>query len=189
MVLPLSGLVAGALGAGLLRAVPRGANIRWLWCALPTAALWAVTARAAVPASWSPVPLLLSWLLVLLAAADIRHSRLPDALTLPAYPALAVLLWFAGADPIRSVIGCLVFFGVHLAVHRWWPAALGGGDVKLAGALGAVLGAVSWVALPAAAGLASAITLVGALWRPRDALPHGPGLAAATWLTSLWGPG
>ncbi|MEU6152818.1 A24 family peptidase [Actinosynnema sp. NPDC047251] len=188
MVIPLSGLVAGTLGASLLRAIPRGANVRWLWCALPTAALWAITASVPAPDGWLPVPLLLSWLLVLVAATDLRHGRLPNALTLPAYPAVAVVLWFAGAHLERSIIGCLVFFGVHFAVHRWRPAALGGGDVKLAGALGAVLGAVSWLALPVAAALASAITLVGVLRRPRDALPHGPGLAAATWLTSMSGP-
>ncbi|MEU4806092.1 A24 family peptidase [Actinosynnema sp. NPDC023587] len=189
MLLPLSGLVAGTLGARLLRVLPRGADVGWLWCALPTAALWATTVAAAdVPGRWLPVPLLLSWLVVLFAVTDYRHRRLPDALTLPAYPVLALVLWFAGADLGRSVIGCLLFFGVHWAVHRWRPSALGGGDVKLAGALGAVLGAVSWLALPVAAGVASAITLVGALRRSRCGLPHGPGLTGATWLTSVWGP-
>ncbi|MBW4720993.1 prepilin peptidase [Saccharothrix obliqua] len=188
MVLPLTGLVAGTLGARLLRVIPRGTDVRWLWCALPTAALWCVPPAVGVPPDWLPVPLAVSWLSVLLAATDIRHSRLPDALTLPAYPFLVIVLWFAGADLWRAVIGCLVFLGLHLTVHLIRPSALGGGDVKLSGALGAVLGAVSWAALPLAAALACVVTLATARWRPRTGLPHGPGLAGATWLTALWGP-
>ncbi|WP_433262651.1 prepilin peptidase [Actinosynnema sp. CS-041913] len=187
MVIPLSGRTAGILGAKVLRVLPRGTDVRWLWCALPTAVLWLASASVSPP-HWLPVPLAVAWLGVLLAIADFRHRRLPDALTLPAYPLLAVVLWFAGADLGRAMVGCLVFFGLHLAVHRLAPSSLGGGDVKLAGAMGAVLGSVSWLALPVGAALASAITLVVALWRPSGGVPHGPGLLGGTWLTSLWGP-
>ncbi len=188
MVIPLSGLIAGTLGARLLRTLPRGTNIRWLCCAAPTALLWWLTGLADVPSKWLPVPLALAWLAVLLSTVDIRHSRLPDALTLPAYPLLAALLWVADANLLRALVGCLIFLAVHLTTHLLRPSALGGGDVKLSGAVGAVLGAVSWLALPLAAALASAITLTTALYRPKDNLPHGPGLAGATWLTSLCGP-
>ncbi|RKT56416.1 prepilin peptidase [Saccharothrix australiensis] len=187
MVIPLSGFSAGVLGSRVLRVLPRGVDVRWLWCALPTAVLWSV-ASAASPPRWLPVPLALAWLGVLLVAADLRCRRLPDALTLSAHPVLGVALWLAGADLERAVIGCLVFSGLHAAVHLLAPAALGGGDVKLSGALGAVLGSVSWLALPVGAALASAITLVVALWRPPGGLPHGPGAVGATWLTSVWGP-
>jgi len=187
VLVALSGLGAGVLGSRLLRALPRGADVRWPWCAAPTAALWSAAALVSPP-RWLPVPLLLAWLGVLLAAADLRCGRLPDALTLPAYPAVAVALWSAGADPGRALGGCLVFLAAHLAVRRLRRSALGGGDVKLSGALGAVLGAVSWQALPVAAAVASAITLVVAVRWPADGLPHGPGLVGATWLTSVWGP-
>ncbi|MFD1150979.1 prepilin peptidase [Saccharothrix hoggarensis] len=180
----ISGLVAGALGAHLLRRLPRGANVSPLWCAVPTAVLW-LAAWALAPPHWLPVPLLLAWLGVLLVVTDLRHGRLPDALTLPAYPAVAVTLWLCGADLWRAVAGCLVFGGFHLVVRLLSPAAMGGGDVKLAGSLGAVLGAVSWAALPAGAVLASVITLALGLRWPGATVPHGPGLLAATWLVAV----
>ncbi|ONI90308.1 prepilin peptidase [Saccharothrix sp. ALI-22-I] len=180
----ISGFLAGALGAGLLRHLPRGANVGWLWCAVPTAALWFV-AWALAPPHWLPVPLLLAWLGVLLVATDLRHQRLPDALTLPAYPAIGLALWLCGADLGRALAGCVLFGGFHLLIRLLVPSAMGGGDVKLAGSLGAVLASVSWLALPVGALLASTITLfVGLWWRP-DGVPHGPGLLAGTWLVAV----
>lgn len=180
----ISGFLAGALGAGLLRRLPRGAQAHWLWCAAPTAVLWFV-AWALAPPTWLPVPLLLAWLGVLLTVTDLRHHRLPDALTLPAYPAIGLTLWLCGADLWRAVAGCLLFGGFHLLIRLLAPVSMGGGDVKLAGSLGAVLAAVSWQALPVAAVLASAITLLLGARRRHRTIPHGPGLLAATWLVSL----
>ncbi|GAB3009749.1 prepilin peptidase [Saccharothrix stipae] len=180
----ISGFVAGAVGAGLLRRLPRGADVHWLWCAAPTAVLWFV-AWALAPPRWLPVPLLVAWLGVLLTVTDLRHRRLPDALTLPAYPAIGVALWLCGADLWRALAGCLLFGGFHLLVRLVAPAAMGGGDVKLAGSLGAVLASVSWLALPVGALLASALTLVLGRWWPDDGIPHGPGLVAATWLVAV----
>ncbi|MEV8442274.1 A24 family peptidase [Actinosynnema sp. NPDC051121] len=180
----ISGFLAGAAGAGLLRRLPRGADVGWLWCAVPTAVLWFV-AWALAPPSWLPVPLLLAWLGVLLTVTDLRHRRLPDALTLPAYPAVGVTLWLCDADLWRAVVGCALFGGFHLLVRLLAPSAMGGGDVKLAGPLGAVLASVSWSALPLAAVLASAVTLVLGLWWRGGGLPHGPGLLAATWVVAV----
>ncbi|WP_309114813.1 A24 family peptidase [Saccharothrix sp.] len=185
VIYSLSGFLVGAFGARLLRSLPRGASVHWAWCALPTAGLWALS--AGVPPRWLPVPFLVAWLGVLLSVVDFRHRRLPDFLTLPAYPLVGGVLAVCGADLARALGGGLAYFGLHLAVHKLSPASMGGGDVKLAGSLGAVLGSVSWVALPVAAVLASVITLTIALWRPRDGPPHGPGLVGATWLVSLAG--
>jgi leader peptidase (prepilin peptidase)/N-methyltransferase len=131
--------------------------------------------------------LLVAWLGVLLSVVDFRHRRLPDSLTLPAYPLVGGVLAVGGADLARALGGCLAYFGLHLAAHRLAPASMGGGDVKLSGALGAVLGSVSWVALPVGAVLASVVTLAVSSGKPRDGPPHGPGLAGATWLVSLAG--
>ncbi|MFI9816683.1 prepilin peptidase [Saccharothrix variisporea] len=133
------------------------------------------------------MPLLLALLGVLLSVIDFRHRRLPDSLTLPAYPLVGGVLWACGADLGRALAGGLAYFGLHWVVHLTSPASMGGGDVKLSGPLGAVLGAVSWTALPVGAVLASAITLAVSLARPRDGPPHGPGLVGATWLVSLAG--
>ena len=70
---------------------------------------------------------------------------------------------------------------------------MGGGDVKLAGPLGAVLAAAGWPALVlaalAAALLTGGIALVAALLRGLDerraAVPHGPSMLGAGWLVTL----
>ena len=138
--------------------------------------LWTVAAVLDAP----PSSYLLAWFGIVLAMIDLRHHRLPDALTLPLGVAL-LLLQAHGLG--AAVLSGLVFGGAHLLVRRLRPAFMGGGDVKLAFGLGAALPLSSL--LPAAV-LSSAVTLaVAALRRTRRA-PHGPGLLAATWaLTTL----
>jgi leader peptidase (prepilin peptidase)/N-methyltransferase len=135
-----------------------------------------------------------SWLAVMLTATDLLHGRLPDALTLSSYPIFAVLLMIAATTApnpnllIQAAIGATLFLFLHATVHYMAPQTLGGGDVKLSGTLGAILGAVSWLALTAALILASLITLCLRAISPtrwRDQTPHGPGLLAATWLLAL----
>ncbi|MDT7786423.1 MAG: leader peptidase (prepilin peptidase) / N-methyltransferase, partial [Pseudonocardiales bacterium] len=115
-----------------------------------------------------------------LASTDLRHHRLPDALTLP-MGALLLLLQFHRLG--AAALGALLFGGAHLAVRKWRPQLMGGGDVKLAAALGTTLTLPSL--LPAAI-LSSAVTLALAALKRSRRVPHGPGLLAATWaLTTL----
>ncbi|KJK35474.1 hypothetical protein UK23_42805 [Lentzea aerocolonigenes] len=138
--------------------------------------LWTVAAVLDAP----PSSYLLAWFGIVLALTDLRHHRLPDALTLPLGAAL-LLLQFQRLG--EAAFGALVFGGAHLAVRTWRPRFMGGGDVKLAAALGAILTAP--LLLPAAI-LSSAVTLAIAAVKGRRAVPHGPGLLAATWaLTTL----
>ncbi|MCE7010572.1 A24 family peptidase [Kibdelosporangium philippinense] len=129
----------------------------------------------------------LSWFAVVLIATDLKHGRLPDALTLSAYPVFGLLLAFAGSLE-RALVGAVLFLCLHATVHFLAPDALGGGDVKLSGSLGAVLGSVSWLALSVGLALAALITLAlrgVSLGRYSDRVPHGPGLLAATWLLAF----
>lgn len=171
------------------------------WCELGTALLWGAIVGclplAGWPAWWVPIPLALAALAVPLTLADLRHSRLPDTLTLTAYPALGTAVAVAafagpGAGMALRAAGAAVLFGALHALVRWWsPAALGAGDVKLAGSLGGVLGASGWAALPVAACVAALCSglLAGgaALARRTDwhrGVPHGPGLLTATLLVA-----
>ncbi|MGH3996265.1 MAG: prepilin peptidase, partial [Pseudonocardiaceae bacterium] len=151
----VTGVVAGTGGAVLLRRIPRGVRVPVLACGVLVAALWAVVSQrlGGLPMWWWPIPLLLAWAGVLLSAADVVVRRLPDAVTLPAYPVVAVLLVIAATGVgdfdllVRALGGAMLWAGGYAAVRLIAPGALGGGDVKLAGSLGALTAASSWPGL------------------------------------------
>jgi leader peptidase (prepilin peptidase)/N-methyltransferase len=87
---------------------------------------------------------------VALAAIDLQVRRLPDRLTLPAYPALLALLAAAAlighqAWPLaRAVLGGLALSGIYLLLALLRPGGIGGGDIKVAGLAGLALGWLGW---------------------------------------------
>ncbi|MEU0565596.1 A24 family peptidase [Nonomuraea sp. NPDC005983] len=115
-----------------------------------------------------------------LAIIDWRTTRLPDAITLPSYPILALTLIPTGELP-RALLGGLalaVLYGVLWFVR---PAAMGFGDVKLAGLIGLATAAAGWQAwvLAALGGqLLGALYAVGLLVTGRGTretqFPFGP---------------
>lgn len=148
--------------------------------------------------SWPALAgLALTWALVTLTVIDLDHQLLPDSITLP-------LLWaglainsgnlFIPLDTAvwGAIAGYLslwsVYWGFRLVTGK---EGMGFGDFKLLAALGAWVG---WIALPTVILLSS---LVGAcvglfmvLVRGKDKsipIPFGPYLAAAGWLTLLYG--
>ncbi|WP_372668018.1 prepilin peptidase [Amycolatopsis kentuckyensis] len=132
---------------------------------LATAAATVRWASGAWPTWWLPVPVVLAVVAVPLVLADLRHLRLPDVLTLPAYPLFGAAIGAAalgGGGPslaARAVFGALLFGGAHALVARLAPGSLGAGDVKLSGSLGMVLGAAGWPTLALAAVLAALFSL------------------------------
>jgi leader peptidase (prepilin peptidase) / N-methyltransferase len=195
----LAGIAMGAVGRRLLARPPRAITISPPWCELATGLLSAITTWQAttghLPWWWLPIPLLLTWLAVPLAAADLTHHRLPNTFTLPAYPALGLAITLAatlGPHPDiapRALAGAAIFGGIHALIRILAPTTLGAGDVKLAGSLGMILGALGWPALAAAAVLSAVSTLVIAAARRTTTAPHGPGLLLATWLLATFPTG
>jgi leader peptidase (prepilin peptidase)/N-methyltransferase len=158
------GMLAGALARWLLGRLRRGARVPPPHCELVLGALWAVSGYwwsvGRLDPAWLPLLLGLGWLAVAAGAVDLRHGRLPDALTLPALPAALVLaVPLGGGAVVRAALGALALGGGYLVVRLVAPAALGAGDVKLAAPLGAALGAVSWPAVLVGALLASVLTV------------------------------
>lgn len=135
---------------------------------------------------------------VALAAIDIAVQRLPDPLTLPAYPILIVLLAMAAimghdaAALVRALLGGLVLSGSYLLLALVRPGQLGGGDIKLAGLAGLALGWLGWSTLITGAALGfvlSAIVSLALLAARRvrldSAISFGPFLLGGALLAAL----
>ncbi|MFJ2937976.1 prepilin peptidase [Streptomyces sp. NPDC087219] len=168
--------------------------------ALTTALGCALLAHATGPRPELMVWLLAAPVLVLLGVIDLTAHRLPDVLTLPlAVSALAglgvaALLPGAGGSFVGALGGMLAMLGSCFVLFLISPRSLGFGDVKLALALGAVLGWHGWT--PLVAGVLAAQALAGvyalALLMFRKASrtsanPFGPFLASGTLLGVLLG--
>jgi leader peptidase (prepilin peptidase) / N-methyltransferase len=137
---------------------------------------------------------------VALATIDIAVKRLPDRLTLPAYPIVIALLTIAAiagddfAALLRALLGGLVLAGVYLVLALPRPGQIGGGDIKLAGVAGLVLGWLGWPILIAGAALGfvlSAVVSVALLVARRvtlkSAISFGPFLFGGALLAMLVG--
>jgi leader peptidase (prepilin peptidase)/N-methyltransferase len=138
-----------------------------------------------------------TWLLVAMTFIDLDKMLLPDSLTL-------LLLWLGlgiscfdqTISPIDSIIGAMVGYLSLWSIY--WAFKLltgkegmGYGDFKLLAALGAWVG---WQHLPIVILLSSVVgAIVGIslmFIKKKDsnlAIPFGPYLAAAGWLTMLYG--
>jgi leader peptidase (prepilin peptidase)/N-methyltransferase len=142
---------------------------------------------------------------VALAAIDISVQRLPDRLTLPAFPVLIMLLAAAaviGHDDgalVRALLGGTALAAGYLLLALLRPGQLGGGDIKLAGLAGLTLGWLGWPTLVAGACLGfvlSAVVSVALLATRRitlrSAICFGPSLlggALVAIMASGGGPG
>ena len=141
--------------------------------------------------------LILTWALICLTLIDFDHMILPDQITLP-------LLWLGLLVNINgtfvslndAVIGAIAGYGSLFTVFWLFKLltkkeGMGHGDFKLFALFGAWIG---WQLLPLLILMASAvgaiigISLVIFKGHNREqAIPFGPYLAIAGWITMLWG--
>jgi len=196
----------------LLRGRCRGCGqpIPWHYPATEaiTGVATAVAASVAGP-GWMLLPALVwTWLLIALARIDLDTQLLPNRLTYPlgglglAFSSLAlatpVLLQGPGPAmplPLDALLGAAVGYGLlFLAAWGYYLTTgregMGGGDLKLLGAMGAWIGPV---AVPLALFLAAVLgsLMGGALMLLRGegrqlAIPFGPFLAAGGWALFFW---
>jgi leader peptidase (prepilin peptidase) / N-methyltransferase len=137
---------------------------------------------------------------IALALIDLDVHRLPNALVLPAYPVIAVLLVGAAAFGgdwgalVRGAIGLVVLGGGYLVLAVVVPGGMGLGDVKLAGVLGLALAYLGWG--PLAVGAFGAFLLggtfaIGLMVAGRakrgSGIPFGPWMLGGAWLGVFFG--
>lgn len=168
--------------------------------------IWATglpTGSGAEIASWWIALGALLWFAaagIALAAIDLEHRRLPDAIVLPSLVVVTVLLLASVAlagDWLllgQTLGGGAALFAGYLLIAIVYPAGMGGGDVKLAPLVGVVLGWVGWSAVVVGA---FAGFLLGALWGVglmllrrggrKTALPFGPFMLLGAWIGIVGG--
>ena len=176
-----------------------GNAISWRYPAVEsvTAILSIVTALYIGYSTQLLAALVFTWAMIPLFLIDFDRQILPDAITLP-------LLWLGllcslnglFIDSHASIAGAATgYLSLWLIYHLFRLATgkegMGYGDFKLLGAIGAWVG---WQSLPvvilfsSVVGAAIGIALI--LVKGRDhnqPMPFGPFLAAAGWITLLWG--
>lgn len=146
----------------------------------------------------------LSFALVAISLIDADHQIIPDSIVIPLMWVGLIMSLFhplTGADtlfiaPQDAIVGAVAGYLSLWSVYQLFKLVtgkegMGYGDFKLLAALGAWLG---WQALPtiilmsAVVGAIIGIALI--VFRGRDRqipIPFGPYLAAAGWITMLWG--
>jgi leader peptidase (prepilin peptidase)/N-methyltransferase len=182
---------------GRCRACGMAISVRYPLVELTTAVLFGLLA-----ARLGPVPELVAFLYlgalgVALTAIDLDVRRLPDVLTLPAYPVVIALLGVAsfggpgGGPMVRGLIGALVllvfYFGLFVL------GGMGFGDVKFAGVLGFALAWLGWPELVVGTalgfvygGIVSIVLLVRGRAGRKTRIPYGPYLVAGGLTAVLW---
>jgi leader peptidase (prepilin peptidase)/N-methyltransferase len=120
---------------------------------------------------------------VALTVYDVRHRRLPNALTLPGAVAV-VAVALAGGRGLPAVAGALGLAALYLVVHLAVPGGLGAGDVKLALGVGGLTGAFGpdvWLLAALGAPVLTALLAVVIAVRDRTVtVPHGPSMCVAS---------
>jgi len=162
-------------------------SVRYPLVELLTGVLFAVMAWK-FGFSWElPAFLFLAAVGVALAAIDLDTRRLPNVITLPAYPVALVLFLLPAIldsrwpDYGRALAAGVILFAFYFLLAFIYPAGMGFGDVKLSGLVGLYLGWLGWGALIVGGFLGFALgAIVGVALMVRGragrktALPYGP---------------
>ncbi len=170
-----------------------------------------MTAMLAAVAAWhfgfgweASMAIVLGCVLVVISMIDVDHQLIPDTIVIPLVWVGLIMSLFhpvvgAGTlfiSPQDAIIGAVAGYLTLWTVYQLFKLitgkeGMGYGDFKLLAALGAWLG---WQALPIIVLLSAVVGAVLGIgmivFRGRDRqlpIPYGPYLAAAGWITMLYG--
>ena len=141
--------------------------------------------------------LFLSWCLIAASGIDIGHKLLPDSITLPLlWLGILLSLFNVFVDLESSVMGAMAGYMSLWTVYILFKLVtgkegMGHGDFKLLAMLGAWLGWKPLFVVILTSSLVGAFVGIGMillkLTERGTQIPFGPYLAAAGWMTLLWG--
>jgi leader peptidase (prepilin peptidase)/N-methyltransferase len=164
---------------------------------LATAVFFIITLAHFGPTSQGWLALLLTAVLIALTGIDADTQLLPDNITLPlVWVGLLINYFGVYTDLASSVMGAIIGYLILWSIYHGFrlltgKEGMGYGDFKLLAAMGAWMG---WQVLPlivllsSVVGAAFGLILMGAGKLQRDKpMPFGPFIAAAGWITLIWG--
>jgi len=143
--------------------------------------------------SWSWATLagcLLTAILITVSFIDIDTGYIPDIIT---YPGMltGVMVGYFTIGFISALYGMLAFAAVYLAILFISRGGMGGGDVKLAGVIGAFTGLegawLTFILSSLLAGLWAVILLAQGKAQMKSEIRFGPFLALAGYIVYVWG--
>jgi len=182
---------------GKCSACQKPIGLRYPFVEILSAALAAIAAWHFGFSAAGVASIVLTWLLITLVFIDIDHLLLPDIMVLPfLWVGLLLNLFNVFTTLPLAVIGAVAGYLSLWLVFQLFKLitgkeGMGYGDFKLFALFGAWFG---WQSLPLIILLSSFIgALIGVgliVFKGRDRakpLPFGPYLAAAGWVTMLWG--
>jgi prepilin peptidase CpaA len=132
------------------------------------------------------IELALVMLVALAAWSDLRTREIPNWITLPsAALGLALQIWYAGPHGLwNSVTGAAL--GVGILIVFFFAGGMGAGDVKLFGAVGALVGPYALIFVFVFTGILGGIVAAAVVMRRGDwraKLPYGAVIAGGTLLS------
>lgn len=199
----LLSLIAGGVVNRFVDAVPRQSTAKAVGGAacrpwrtgliyLSTAALgglaqiqWGWTAQALLSA-------LEAWFFLAILIIDLEHHLVLNRMIGPALPLFFGANLLIGTQPVHALIlGGLAGFGIFLLIALVVPGAMGMGDVKLAGLIGATVG-LSGVLMALYSGIllggiAAIVLLLKHRCRPGLRMAYAPYLVLGTWFVLFKG--
>jgi leader peptidase (prepilin peptidase)/N-methyltransferase len=141
--------------------------------------------------SWEGLAgVILTSLLIPAAGIDLEYGIIPDRLTIPG---IIIGLLFAPLTVgfISSLAGALLFGGVLFLAALISRGGMGGGDIKLAAAIGAFTGwqgaVLAFILSSLLGGMGGLILLLSRKADRKTAVKLGPFLALGGWTAYMWG--
>lgn len=136
-------------------------------------------------------------IIVLITFIDMHHQIIPDNLVLILlistiiYKLLQLKLYHIPFKVFSSIMGLILGGGVLLLISILSKGGMGGGDIKLMGVLGFLLGAKKiWLNMFLSfviGGIVGALLLAFKIKGKKDPIPFGPFICIAFLITAFWG--